>query len=117
MDHMKEGIGLRAYGQRDPLIEYKKESFEMFGHTRERIENDAVRYLFLLEPMTEEERAREEDRRRAEQDQIFRAASQAKAGVTAKGGIKTVRKAAGKVGRNSPCPCGSGKKYKRCCGA
>jgi preprotein translocase subunit SecA len=117
MDHMKEGIGLRAYGQRDPLIEYKKESFEMFGHTRERIENDAVRYLFLLEPMTEEERSREDDRRRAEQDQIFRAASQAKAGVTAKGGIQTVKKDAGKVGRNSPCPCGSGKKYKRCCGA
>jgi preprotein translocase subunit SecA len=117
MDHMKEGIGLRAYGQKDPLIEYKKESFEMFGHTRERIENDAVRYLFLLEPMTEEERAREEERRRAEQAQIFRAASQAKAGVTAKGGIETVKRAAGKVGRNSPCPCGSGKKYKRCCGA
>ena len=117
MDHMKEGIGLRAYGQRDPLIEYKKESFEMFGHTRERIENDAVRYLFLLDPMTDEERAREEERRRAEQEQIFRSASQAKAGVTAKGGIKTVRKAEGKVGRNSPCPCGSGKKYKRCCGS
>ncbi len=117
MDHMKEGIGLRAYGQKDPLIEYKKESFEMFGHTRERIENDAVRYLFLLEPMTDEERAREEERRRAEQAQIFRAASQAKAGVTAKGGIETVKRAAGKVGRNSPCPCGSGKKYKRCCGA
>jgi len=116
MDHMKEGIGLRAYGQRDPLIEYKKESFEMFGHTRERIENDAVRYLFLLEPMTEEERVRQEEQRRAEQEQIFRAASQAKAGVSAKGGIQTVKKAAGKVGRNSPCPCGSGKKYKRCCG-
>ncbi len=117
MDHMKEGIGLRAYGQRDPLIEYKKESFEMFGYTRERIENDAVRYLFLLEPMTEEERARQEERRRSEQEEIFRAASQAKAGVSAKGGIQTVKKAAGKVGRNSPCPCGSGKKYKRCHGA
>ena len=117
MDHMKEGIGLRAMGQRDPLIEYKKESFEMFGYTRERIENDAVRYLFLLEPMTEEERARQEERRREEQEQIFRAASQAKAGVSAKGGIQTVKKAAGKVGRNSPCPCGSGKKYKRCHGA
>jgi len=117
MDHMKEGIGLRAYGQKDPLIEYKKESFEMFGHTRARIEDDAVRYLFLLEPMTDEERARQEEQRRAEQDQIFRAASQAKAGVTARGGIKTVKKDAAKVGRNSPCPCGSGKKYKRCCGA
>nr|NIL99859.1 preprotein translocase subunit SecA [Acidobacteriota bacterium]NIM64091.1 preprotein translocase subunit SecA [Acidobacteriota bacterium]NIO58234.1 preprotein translocase subunit SecA [Acidobacteriota bacterium]NIQ86456.1 preprotein translocase subunit SecA [Acidobacteriota bacterium]NIT10001.1 preprotein translocase subunit SecA [Acidobacteriota bacterium] len=117
MDHLKEGIGLRAYGQKDPLIEYKRESFEMFGHTRARIEEDAVRYLFLLEPMTEEERARQEAQRRAEQEQIFRAASQAKAGVTAKGGVQTVKKAGGKVGRNSPCPCGSGKKYKRCCGA
>ena len=58
MDHLKEGIGLRAYGQRDPLIEYKKESFEMFGHVKERIENEAVRFLFRLEPMTDEERAR-----------------------------------------------------------
>jgi preprotein translocase subunit SecA len=117
MDHLKEGIGLRAYGQRDPLIEYKKESFQMFGHTRERIENDAVRYLFLLDPMTDEERAQEEERRRAEQERIFRAASQAKAGVTARGGIQQVKKAVGKVGRNAPCSCGSGKKYKRCCGA
>jgi preprotein translocase subunit SecA len=115
MDHLKDGIGLRAYGQRDPLVEYKKESFEMFGQTKERIENDAVRFLFLLDPMTDEERAREEERRRAEQEQIFRSASQAKAGVTAKGGIQTVKKSAGKVGRNDPCPCGSGKKYKRCC--
>jgi preprotein translocase subunit SecA len=117
MDHLKEGIGLRAYGQRDPLIEYKKESFQMFGHTRERIETDAVRYLFLLEPMTDEDRAREEEKRRAEQEQIFRAASQAKAGVTARGGVQQVKKDAGKVGRNSPCSCGSGKKYKRCCGS
>jgi preprotein translocase subunit SecA len=117
MDHLKEGIGLRAYGQRDPLIEYKKESFEMFSHTRNRIENDAVRYLFLLEPMTDEERQRQEQRRRAEQEQIFRAASQAKAGVTARGGIRQVKKDVAKVGRNAPCPCGSGKKHKRCCGA
>ena len=67
MDHLKEGIGLRAYGQRDPLIEYKKESFEMFAEMSERIENDAIRFLFLLEPMTDEERERQEQQRRREQ--------------------------------------------------
>jgi preprotein translocase subunit SecA len=117
MDHLKEGIGLRAYGQRDPLVEYKKESFEMFGQMKERIENDAVRFLFLLEPMTEEERQKQEERRRLEQEQIFAAASRAKAGVASRGGVATVKRKQAKVGRNAPCPCGSGKKYKRCCGA
>jgi len=117
MDHLKEGIGLRAYGQRDPLIEYKKESFEMFGQMKERIENDGVRFMFLFEPMTDEERERQEEQRRREQQQIFDAASRAKAGVTAKGGIKQVKREQAKVGRNSPCPCGSGKKFKKCHGA
>jgi preprotein translocase subunit SecA len=117
MDHLKEGIGLRAYGQRDPLVEYKRESFEMFSQMKERIENDAVRFLFMLEPMTEDERREEEQRRRREQEQIFTAASKAKAGVTARGGVETVKRKQGKVGRNDPCPCGSGKKYKKCHGA
>ena len=117
MDHLKEGIGLRAYGQRDPLVEYKRESFDMFSQMKERIEDDIVRYLFLLEPMTEEERAREEERRRREQQQIFAAASRSAAGVTAKGGVQTVVRKSAKVGRNDACPCGSGKKYKKCHGA
>jgi preprotein translocase subunit SecA len=117
MDHLKEGIGLRAYGQKDPLVEYKRESFDMFGQMKERIENDAVRFLFLLEPMTDEERRREEERRRAEQAQIFSAASRSAAGVTARGGVQTVVRKEAKVGRNDPCPCGSGKKYKKCHGA
>jgi len=117
MDHLKEGIGLRAYGQRDPLVEYKRESFEMFGQMKERIENDSVRFLFLLEPMTEDDRRREEERRRAEQQQIFAAASRSAAGVTARGGVATVKRKEAKVGRNDPCPCGSGKKYKKCHGA
>jgi preprotein translocase subunit SecA len=117
MDHLKEGIGLRAYGQRDPLVEYKRESFDMFGQMRERIENDAVKFLFLLEPMTDEERQREEERRRREQAQIFASASRSASGVTAKGGIETVKRSDAKVGRNDPCPCGSGKKYKKCHGA
>ena len=117
MDHLKDGIGLRAYGQRDPLVEYKRESFEMFSQMKERIENDAVRFLFLLEPMTDDERRREDERRLREQQQIFEAASRSKAGVTAKGGIQQVQRKTAKVGRNDPCSCGSGKKYKKCHGA
>ena len=116
MDHLKEGIGLRAYGQRDPLIEYKKESFDMFGEVKERIENEAVRFLFRLEPMTEEEREQEQERRRQEQHKIFDAASRSAAGITAKGGVTQVVRKTAKVGRNEPCPCGSGKKYKKCHG-
>ncbi len=116
MDHLKDGIGLRAYGQKDPLVEYKRESFDMFGLMRERIENDAVRFLFLLDPMTDDDRQREEEKRRREQEQVFRAASQSAAGVTAKGGISPIARKEAKVGRNDLCPCGSGKKYKKCHG-
>jgi preprotein translocase subunit SecA len=116
MDHLKDGIGLRAYGQKDPLVEYKRESFDMFGMMRERIENDAVRFLFLLDPMTDDDRQREEEKRRREQEQVFRAASQSAAGVTAKGGISQIARKEAKVGRNDLCPCGSGKKYKKCHG-
>ena len=117
MDHLKDGIGLRAYGQKDPLVEYKRESVDMFGLMKERIENDAVRFLFLLDPMTDEDRRREEEKRRREQEAVFRAASQSAAGVTARGGVATVARKVAKVGRNELCPCGSGKKYKKCHGA
>jgi preprotein translocase subunit SecA len=113
MDHLKEGISLRAYGQRDPLMEYKRESFELFGAMKDRIEEEVVRYLMLLEPMTREERAAEEARRRREQEMIFEAASRSKAGEKR----KPAQSKAAKVGRNAPCPCGSGKKYKKCHGA
>jgi len=116
MDHLKDGIGLRAYGQKDPLVEYKRESFDMFGLMKERIENDAVRFLFLLDPMSDEDRRREEEKKRREQEAVFRAASQSAAGVMAKGGVATMTRKVAKVGRNDPCPCGSGKKYKRCHG-
>jgi len=116
MDHLKDGIGLRAYGQKDPLVEYKRESFDMFGLMKERIENDAVRFLFLLDPMSDEDRRREEEKKRREQEAVFRAASQSAAGVMAKGGVATMTRKVAKVGRNDLCPCGSGKKYKRCHG-
>ena len=116
MDHLKEGIGLRAYGQKNPLVEYKRESFDMFGQMQERIENEIVRFLFLLEPMSEDERQREEQKRRQEQAQIFAAASRSASGVTARGGVKTVERKDAKTGRNDPCHCGSGKKFKKCHG-
>ncbi len=114
MDHLKDGIGLRAYGQRDPLVEYKKESFEMFAAMKARIEDEIVRYLFLLEPISREEREEEEKKRKREQEMIFRAASRSRAGTEEK---KTIVRKSPKIGRNDPCPCGSGKKYKKCCGA
>ena len=107
MDHLKEGIGLRGYGQRDPLIEYKRESFEMFASMKERIEDDIVRFLFLLDPVVQKEE--HEMRRRRERDLVFSA--------PAKEAPEPVKRAAAKVGRNDPCPCGSGKKYKKCHGA
>ncbi len=116
LDHLKEGISLRAYGQRDPLVEYKRESFELFLAMKDRIDEEIVRYLMLLEPMTDEERRAEEDKRRREQEMIFQAASRSKAGEEAKQ-AQTVRVAPeSKIGRNDPCPCGSGKKYKKCHG-
>jgi preprotein translocase subunit SecA len=110
MDHLKEGIGLRGYGQRDPLNEYKRESFELFREMTERIEDECLRYLFRLEPPGEEEQAAVERRRQERQRQVIFSGP-----VTAQGPRPQGREA--KVGRNEPCPCGSGRKYKRCHGA
>ncbi|MFQ5669140.1 MAG: preprotein translocase subunit SecA [Acidobacteriota bacterium] len=111
MDHLKEGIGLRGYGQRDPLVEYKRESFDMFGEMKERIEDEIIRDLYLFEPKTEadliEERRRQMQR---ERELVF-------AGGGDGGAVRRPIKKAAKVGRNTPCPCGSGKKFKKCCGA
>jgi preprotein translocase subunit SecA len=114
LDHLKEGIGLRGYGQRDPLNEYKRESFELFEEMKERIEDDILQKLFRYEPMTEEQVI--EQRRRQE-----RAAPRIELSAPPKveGQQRpqpSVSKEA-KVGRNDPCPCGSGKKYKKCHGA
>lgn len=109
MDHLKEGIGLRAYGQRDPLVEYKKEAFYAFESMLDRIEEEIVRYLMLLEPQVQKEEKKVE---RKEKQFTYSAPDK---GGEKKG--KTVVNKGGKIGRNDPCPCGSGKKYKRCCGA
>jgi preprotein translocase subunit SecA len=116
LDHLKEGIGLRGYGQRDPLIEYKKESFEMFEAMNARREEETIRYLFLFEPISQEEqearvREREEARRRQAREQnLVYSSGDSSAPATKKREVA-------KVGRNDPCPCGSGKKFKKCHGA
>jgi preprotein translocase subunit SecA len=112
MDHLKEGIGLRGYGQRDPLVEYKRESYEMFEALMDRIEDETLRYLFLMRTPDEEEAAiREYQRRKRREQQEMRMMG---AGATEKP-QQVIRRE--KVGRNDPCPCGSGKKYKKCHGA
>ncbi|MGA3165809.1 MAG: preprotein translocase subunit SecA [Terriglobia bacterium] len=112
MDHLKEGIGLRGYGQRDPLVEYKRESFEMFEAMMDRIEDETLRYLFLMRtPEEEEEMIRQyQQRKRREQREM-----QMIGGGAVEKPQQVIRRE--KIGRNDPCPCGSGKKYKKCHGA
>ncbi len=149
MDHLKEGIGLRGYGQKDPLIEYKKESFGLFQDMMDRIEDETIRYLYFLQvthdddfrgsakpvlPFADEEEYEEElepepvtvsvEQQRAVLDftrNIERKKEKELASMQfAGGGVTTENKplvVANKAGRNDPCPCGSGKKYKKCHGA
>ena len=114
LDRLKEGIGMRAYGQRNPLVEYKRESFDMYQEMHERIRGEVVRYAFQLEPMTPAEREAQLAQQRAQADKVRRVAAAAGGG----GGtaVQTVVREKKKIGRNDPCPCGSGKKYKKCCG-
>ncbi len=112
LDHLKEGIGLRGYGQRDPLQEYKKESFELFEMMRERVEDDIVQKLFRFEPRTEEEMVEQRTRQQRAAPRIELSAPPKVEGQRP----QPVQRET-KVGRNDPCPCGSGKKYKKCHGA
>ena len=145
MDELKQGIGNRAYGQKDPLVEYKKESYDLFTAMMDRIEDETVRYLYFLQvntgvgPVlpfpTEEEEEEEETRPNASEQQriaakttmedftrnIQRKKEKELAELQFVGGDGSTSSkpvASGqKVGRNDPCPCGSGKKYKKCHGA
>jgi preprotein translocase subunit SecA len=101
LDHVREGIGLRGYGQKDPLREYQRESFELFLDMMERAKLDTVQKLFAIQPAHEEEIRPEEP--------VF---------FMNRGGEETLPESqkGKKVGRNDACPCGSGKKYKKCCG-
>ncbi|MDX9733459.1 MAG: preprotein translocase subunit SecA [Thermoanaerobaculia bacterium] len=154
LDHLKEGIGLRGYGQRDPLVEYKKESFQLFEAMKEAIEEQILQNLFRFEVVRPEEaearwapsapaasaapaapedvaapsggvsapalstRASAELERRAQRqrrEMSFQGTSDPTSGGDFR--VDTVKSAGPKVGRNDPCPCGSGKKYKKCHGA
>jgi len=138
MDHLKEGIGLRGYAQHDPLVEYKRESFDMFEAMMQRFQEDTVRYLYLMQvvegaqapraaaqpagtdgdgasarraatSLDEMEREFQRKKRRELEQASLAGAGDAQP-------VQTVRRTAEKIGRNDPCPCGSGKKYKKCHG-
>jgi preprotein translocase subunit SecA len=141
MDHLKEGIGLRGYGQHDPLVEYKRESFDMFEEMMQKSQQDAVRYLFHMQivdaPAAQATPAIDGDqpqqqlpppRKRAStsmddleaqfQRRKKKELEQARmAGSNGSNAPQQVVRGQAKVGRNDPCPCGSGKKYKKCHGA
>ena len=144
LDHLKEGIGLRGYGQKDPLVEYKKESFELFQDMKRRVDEEMVRLLWLIRPVMgeggEPPAPRPVRRPRApltltgggESPSPFGGLPRGPASVEPFAGpskraparlggddapVQTVRRDEPKVGRNDPCPCGSGKKYKKCHGA
>jgi preprotein translocase SecA subunit len=113
MDHLKEGISLRGYGQRNPLQEYQKEGFAMFEEMIGKIQEDAIQKVFTVQIAREEDLARQQDRRRRQQERLVMSGGGSTQPVTP----KPARRDGTKVGRNDPCPCGSGKKFKKCHGA
>jgi preprotein translocase subunit SecA len=119
LDHLKQGIGLVGYGQKDPLVEYKKESFDLFQAMLDRIDTTTIRSLFNLQVVSEQAPDELQRRRAARRSSMnFTGPNQgAAAGGEEAGKVKTVVRSQPKVGRNDPCPCGSGKKYKKCHGA
>ncbi|BCB96645.1 protein translocase subunit SecA [Dissulfurispira thermophila] len=106
IDHIKEGIGLRGYAQRDPLVEYKKEAFELFADMSRRINTEVLMRLFKVQIRHEDE---SEIKIKSQQRLVYNRGD----GGASQQPVHRDRK----VGRNEPCPCGSGKKYKKCCGA
>jgi preprotein translocase subunit SecA len=133
MDYLRQGIGLRSYGQKNPKQEYKREAFEMFGQMLDRVKFDTISILSRIRIQSEQDVQRLEAERRKAQAMEFR---HAEASSLAAGPPRAARPGPGpaapappppaaepfvrenrKVGRNEPCPCGSGKKFKQCHGA
>ncbi len=114
MDHLKEGIGLRGYGQKNPLNEYKKEAFDLFMTMIETVKLQTIKTLMRVRLVQEDEVERMEEERRRRQAQELQL-NKGAAGAEAKG-PEPVKREGDKIGRNAPCPCGSGKKFKKCCG-
>ncbi|RUM47375.1 MAG: preprotein translocase subunit SecA [Desulfocapsa sp.] len=117
MDHLKQGIGLRGYGQKNPLDEYKKEGYDLFLNMIENVKHETVSTLMRVRVMHQEDVERLEEERRQKQ---LEAQAQAKLNQGAAGEAtprqKPEKREGDKIGRNAPCPCDSGKKYKKCCG-
>ncbi len=109
MDHLKEGIGLRGYAQQNPLLIYKKEGFEMFQNMIDRIKEETLSILYRIQPAEPEQL--ETIHKPKEQNLVFSGS-----GDGSRPRQEPVRRTQDKIGRNDPCPCGSGKKYKKCCG-
>jgi len=111
MEHLKEGIGLRGYGQRDPLVEYKLEATDLFNDMIRRIKEETISLLFKLEfnPEQELEVEREEELRYSSTEEEMQELEEQKEAK-----LQPIKKE--KIGRNDPCPCGSGKKFKKCHG-
>jgi preprotein translocase subunit SecA len=119
IDHLKQGIGLVGYGQKDPLVEYKKQSFDLFQEMLDRIDRHTIRSLFNLQVVAEQTPEQLQRRRppRRPSALSFTGPNQGAAAAGEEAGrVKTVTRDQPKVGRNELCPCGSGKKYKKCCG-
>ena len=114
MDHLKEGIGLRGYGQKNPLNEYKREGFNLFANMIETVKVQTISNLMRVRVVREEEVERLEEERRQRQEQEMRL-NRGAAGEEPKPAAP-IKRESEKIGRNAPCPCGSGKKYKKCCG-
>jgi preprotein translocase subunit SecA len=113
MDHLRDGIGLRGYGQKDPLIEYKREGYDLFAGMMERIKSDTIERLFLVQAVREGERSAPPPPPVMSRPQPKLTLNRGEEPVSA----PTIHRNDDKVGRNDPCPCGSGKKYKKCHGA
>ncbi len=127
MDHLKEGIGLAGYGQRDPLIEYKREGFALFDELQYTLHAEAIGRIFRIQPVDRDDEAMER-RRRGPIRSMRAGRGSGPASPTSPDERRplqpsedqkpvTYKRDMPKVGRNDPCPCGSGKKYKKCCGA
>jgi preprotein translocase subunit SecA len=119
LDHLKQGIGLVGYGQKDPLVEYKKQSFDLFQEMLDRIDTTTIRSLFNLQVVSEQAPESLQQRRAARRPASLRFTGPNQGAAPAgedNGKVKTVVRDQPKVGRNEPCPCGSGKKYKKCHG-
>lgn len=132
MDNLREGIGLRAYGQRDPLVEYQHEGYAMFMDMIDRIKEETIEYLFKIQAVREtapsgvfdfsrqklvhEEKDQFQDALSIAQQKSPEAQEAEYAGQLPQEHVETYKREDPKVGRNEPCPCGSGKKYKKCCG-